>query len=57
MARSRRPSFKGCCVMCAWSKGKVRGLGQAQRNPVRDLRRLGKRRRLSRRDIPRDQLV
>jgi len=37
--------FKGCCGMCATF---VRGDGIARRLPMRDLRKLGKKRRLSR---------
>lgn len=55
MARARRPSFKGCCAMCASGKGRVRGQGHAEREPMRDLRKRGKKRRVSRRDIPADQ--
>ncbi len=33
--------------MCAMGKGKVRGLGRAQQLPFRDVRRIGKKRRLS----------
>lgn len=42
--------------MCAWSKGKVRGLGRREREPARDLRKRGKARRISRGEIPTDQL-
>jgi hypothetical protein len=56
MARSHRPAFKGCCAMCASGKGKVRGQGQAQRLPVRELRLLGQKRRIRRRQVPADQI-
>lgn len=55
MARAHRPAFKGCCAMCASGKGKVRGQGRAEREPARELRLRGKRRRIGRRDIPPDQ--
>lgn len=56
MARSHRPAFKGCCAMCASAKGRVRGQGHAEREPFRDLRARGERRRVNRRGIPADQL-
>jgi hypothetical protein len=55
VAKTRRPSFKGCCAMCAWGKGRVRGLGDGTRMPVRDLRTLGTWHRVNRHDIPADQ--
>ncbi len=55
MARAHRPAFKGCCAMCASGKGRVRGQGQAEREPIRDLRKRGKRRRVGRHEIPADQ--
>lgn len=55
MARSHRPSFKGCCAMCASGKGKVRGQGDAARMPAREQRQFGKTARLNRRDIPASQ--
>ena len=40
---SRQKRFKGDCMMCAaW----IRGDGKARRLPFRDLRRLGRKRRL-----------
>ena len=56
MGRARRPSFKGCCAMCASGKGRVRGQSDAARMQVRDRRALGQASRVSRHDIPDDQL-
>lgn len=56
MARSRRPSFRGCCAMCAFGKGKVRGQGRAARETVQSLRQRGKAHRVRRNEIPADQL-
>lgn len=55
MGNARRPSFKGCCAMCAAAKGKVRGQGRAERESFRDLRARDASRRIGRRDIPADQ--
>lgn len=55
MPHSHRPSFRGHCAMCAEATGKVRGLGDARRMPVTDLRRFGRSTRVSRHDIPEDQ--
>lgn len=37
--------YKGCCCMCA---AFMRGDGMARRLPFRDLRKIGKKRRVSR---------
>ena len=55
MPRSRRPSFRGCCAMCAAGKGKMRGQGDAARKTAAELRKYGRTRRVSRQDIPADQ--
>lgn len=47
MVRIKR--FKGCCHMCAaWTRGD----GIAIRRPFRDLRRIGRRRRITHRVQP-----
>ena len=43
--------FKGCCYMCASSKGKVKQAGQARRQPFGTLKLVGRRRRVKRHDI------
>jgi hypothetical protein len=43
---ARRKGYKGCCAMCGWHT--VRGQGWAKKLPFRDLRKLGKKRRLTR---------
>jgi hypothetical protein len=55
MAHSHRPSFKGCCAMCAAGKGRVHGQGDGLRMRVRDLRKVGRWKRINRHDVPKDQ--
>lgn len=54
MARSHRPSFKGCCSSCAGQKGRVRGQGHAARATVAEQRAVGRARRLDRGQLPDD---
>lgn len=49
----RNGSFKGCCMMCA---SHLRGEGAAKYQPVQVLRKVGKKRRVGRREIPADQM-
>ena len=51
MATKRGSLYKGCCYMCATNKGKVRQAGQAARQPVQTLRKVGRDRRVSRHDL------
>jgi hypothetical protein len=51
MAHSPNRRWKGCCLMCATGRGKVRGSGRSMREPLRDLRKIGKTRRVRRRDL------
>lgn len=44
--QSPHKRWKGCCMMCA---GYIRGEGLARRLPPRDLRKIGKSRRVDRR--------
>jgi len=44
--QSPRKRWKGCCMMCA---AYIRGDGLARRLPPRDLRKIGKSRRVDRR--------
>jgi len=48
----RNGSFKGCCMMCA---SHLRGQGAAKYQSVNVLRKVGKKRRVGRREIPSDQ--
>jgi len=48
----RNGSFKGCCRMCATH---LRGEGASKSQPLKDLRKVGKKRRVGRREIPADQ--
>lgn len=48
MAHSPHKSYRGCAMCKPWKR---RGAGRAVKEPVAVLRRLGKRRRLSRRDL------
>lgn len=52
----RRPSFKGCCAMCALNRGHmVRGLGWQHRLKPSHQRKFGRARRIGRHEIPADQ--
>ncbi len=51
MGRIRRNGWKGHCLMCAFNKGKVRGLPLRQRKPASEIRRFGKRRRIRRKGV------
>lgn len=44
--------WKGCCLMCADNRGKVRGMGRRWRDPFKVRKQVGKSRRLSRRFVP-----
>lgn len=48
----RNGSFKGCCRMCA---AHLRGEGASKAQPAQVLRKVGKKRRVGRREIPADQ--
>lgn len=48
---AHRPSFRGCCALCAMGKGKVRGQGQAERKRFSEQRKIGRRRRINRHDL------
>lgn len=52
MPHARRPRFRGHCMLCAEATGKIRGLGDARRMPVRDLRQFGRWKRINRHEIP-----
>jgi len=45
VTKLKRKSYKGHCLLCAWSKGKVHGSG-SDRVPWSVKRRLGRKRRL-----------
>lgn len=51
MSSRRRNGWKGCCAMCAANKGKIRGMAWKERRPASEIRKLGKRRGLSRKDL------
>lgn len=51
MARARRRGWKGCCLMCAYGHGKVRGQSRGEREPFAVVRQVGKKRRLRRGDL------
>lgn len=48
--------YKGHCGVEALGRGRVRGQGWAERLKVSELRRAGRKRRLTRKSIPADQL-
>ena len=43
--------WKGCCMMCAMNRGKILNAGMAERTDFKHLRKLGKKRRVSRHDL------
>jgi hypothetical protein len=50
MAHSPHKRWSGHCLLCVLNgHGSIRGAGKAARTPYRDLRKLGKRRRLNNR--------
>lgn len=51
MSQSKSRRWKGHCLLCATQTGSVRGQGKAARTPIAVLRKLGKRRRLTRRHV------
>lgn len=48
MKNSSNRRWKGCCLMCALGRGKVKGLGRSRKDPFAVSRALGKNRRRGR---------
>jgi hypothetical protein len=54
MSRTRRPAYKGHCVLCARTDGRIKGLGWSARMRRQEMRLVGRARRARRKHVPQD---